>query len=73
MRISTKTATITLGRPEKALWQAATANGPDIADARERVRDAAQELADRLGRTVEVFAPACAGGWMLDQYEPRDR
>ncbi len=73
MKINLKNQTITMGRGEKALWQATTADGRDIDDAMDRVREAAQALADRLGRTVNVYAPACAGGWMRDQYNPRDR
>ena len=66
-------ATIILGRAEKALWQTGTADGPDIADAAERVKNAAQDFANRIGHTVYVYAPASAGGWMWDQIEPADR
>ena len=68
MRISTTKSTITLGRNEKTLWQSATPDGRDLAEARERVQDAAHALMARTGRSVEVYAPAEAGSFMVDQY-----
>lgn len=70
MRISTTKNTIVLGRNERAIWGATTPDGRDLADARERVREAAEALATRTGRTVDVYAPAEAGGFMVDQYTP---
>lgn len=63
------TATITLDGDERALWQDETADGRDIADAKRAVRAECEALFARGFTCVEVYAPAEAGGWMVDQYE----
>ncbi len=66
-----KSAVITLGRGEKALWQAATADGRDVDAARREVRAKARPLLEQ-GRRVTVVAPAEAGGWTADEWTPDD-
>ena len=66
MRIDKK-GVITLGRAETRLW---AAGGPEGAELSRRVRRAASELADRLGRPVEVYACRYAGGWMALRVDP---
>jgi hypothetical protein len=61
---------IVLGQAEKALWQKQAADGRVVDATRRRVRAAAQALADDAGGTVEVYAPARAGGCQLDAVEP---
>ena len=73
MKINYRKNTIPLGRNEKALWQRATADGRDVAEARARVSDAADVMLDRGATHVEVYAPTEAGGFMLDQYESNRR
>lgn len=70
MRISVARSTIVLGTAERALWQRRTADGRDLDDARRDVMRAARRLAARTGRTVEVYAPARAGGSLLEVVEP---
>lgn len=62
-----RTAILTLGRAEKAIWQAKTSDGRDLYDARCAVAKRVRELHAAGYREVNVYAPACAGGWMVDQ------
>lgn len=66
-----KSAVITLGRGEKALWQTGAADARDVADARREVRAKARPLLEQ-GRRVTVLAPAEAGGWTADEWTPGD-
>ena len=71
--INSKTsATIIMGANETALWQAETANGPDISDAKARIRAQVEALRERGFTCIEVFAPARAGGWCQDVYGIED-
>ena len=65
-------AILILGRAEKALWQVRIADGRDIAAAKSAVRARCRELHAKGYRTVEVHAPTCAGGCILDISERDD-
>lgn len=59
-------AVLTLGRAEKALWQAKTADGRDVSETSNAVRRRCRELLASGYQQVDVVAPACAGGWTWD-------
>lgn len=61
-------AIITLGRQERPLWSARGGSGPDVYETRKRVKDKVLELLSRGFMSVDVYAPAEAGGWMVDQW-----
>lgn len=64
---SRTTPVITLGRGERALWGATTPDARDI-DAAHRAMDArVKELIRKGAVVVEVYAPAEAGGFMVEQ------
>ena len=58
---------ITLGRNERALWGATTADARDIDSARRIVNARVKDLIRAGARVVEVYAPAEAGGFMVEQ------
>lgn len=60
---------ITLGRGERALWGASTADGRAVDEAKRTVRERAESLIAGGARVVEVYAPASAGGSMVASYE----
>ena len=64
---SRATPVITLGRGEKALWQAGLADARDIDAARRTVDARVKDLIRKGAVAVEVYAPAEAGGFMVEQ------
>jgi hypothetical protein len=66
-----RSARITLGRGEKALWQTATADGREVDAARRTVIAKARPLLED-GRRVTVVAPMEAGGWTAEEWAPGD-
>jgi hypothetical protein len=64
---SRTTPVITLGRGERALWGATTADARDINSARRVVDGRVKDLIRAGATVVEVYAPAVAGGFMVEQ------
>ncbi len=71
MRANKTKHIITLGRGGRSAWSTRTAGTPEAYAARNKVLGAAQELANTTGRTWEVYAPAEAGGYLMEQVAPR--
>lgn len=71
MKINTRTRTITLGRNERAAWSTRSAGTPEMYEARRAPVARAQQLANETGRPWEVYAPAEAGGYCMEQVTPR--
>lgn len=69
---SRTTAVVTLGRRERALWGAASADGRAVSDTRRAVLARARSLFASGVSRVEVYAPAEAGGCMIDQHLASD-
>ena len=59
---------ITLGQTERALWQAETADARDVDVARRTVMARVNSLLAAGASVVEIYAPAKAGGHMIDQH-----
>jgi hypothetical protein len=59
---------ITLGRAERALWQTETADARDLDAARRSVRARVRALFAAGASVVNVYAPAKAGGYLVDQH-----
>jgi hypothetical protein len=64
---SRTTPVITLGRGERALWGATTADARDIDAARRVLGGRVNDLIRAGAKVVEVYAPAEAGGFMVEQ------
>ena len=64
---SRTTPVITLGRGERALWGATTADARDIDSTRRAVDSRVKDLIRAGAQVVEVYAPAEAGGFMVEQ------
>lgn len=70
---SRTSAIITLGRHERPLWgTTATADGRLVADTRRAVQARVRKLFAAGVSRVEVYAPAEAGGCMIDQHLASD-
>lgn len=71
MRVTFPTRTrpvITLGRSERALWGATTADGRLVRDTRCTVLAKVRSLIASGAICVEVYAPAEAGSFMIEQH-----
>lgn len=59
---------ITLGRGERALWGATSADGRAIDSTRRTLMAQVRSLIGAGASCVEVYAPKEAGGFMIDQH-----
>jgi len=59
---------ITLGQTERALWQAEPADARDVDATRRTVMARVRSLFAAGASVVEVYAPAKAGGHVVDQH-----
>jgi hypothetical protein len=62
---------ITLGQTERALWQTEAADARDVDATRRTVTARVRSLLAAGASVVEVYAPAKAGGHMIDQHVAR--
>jgi len=59
---------VTLGRSERAMWQTETADARDVDATRRTVMERVRALFAAGASVVEVYAPAEAGGYVVDQH-----
>lgn len=71
-KINSKNGTATLSLSDSMVW--ASAHTPDAREldlVRSRVRNEVQEAADKLGRSIEIYACRRHGGHIVDVIDPQ--